>query len=83
MLRRHRHKVRLSLVHQLGCPLWALSAGLLLTMGTALAGNAGRVHASEAIFVTQLIVLMLTGRLLGEAAINHIRTPAVWGSIYF
>ena len=59
---------------------WALAAAvLLLGAGDALAAEAGK-GPSELVFVTQLIVLMLVGRLLGEA-MNRIGQPSVMGML--
>ena len=52
---------------------------LLLGAGDALAAEAGK-GPSEVVFVTQLIVLMLVGRLLGEA-MNRIGQPSVMGML--
>ena len=55
------------------------AALLLLGAGDALAAEAGK-GPSEVVFVTQLIVLMLVGRLLGEA-MNRIGQPSVMGML--
>jgi len=57
----------------------AAAAVLLLGSGDALAAEAGK-GASEVIFVTQLLVLMMVGRLLGEA-MNRIGQPSVMGML--
>ena len=54
--------------------LWALS---VLTGGPAWAAEGGK-GASEAIFIGQIVVLMVVGRLLGEAMLR-LRQPAVMG----
>ena len=58
-----------------------LSAGVLLVAfaGPALAAGAAK-GASEVIFIAQLVALMLTGRLLGEAMIR-MGQPAVMGQL--
>src|SRR5262245_45993673 len=55
------------------------AAFLLLGAGDALAAEAGK-GASEVVFLAQLIVLMLAGRLLGEA-MNRIGQPSVMGML--
>src|SRR3954471_11165956 len=63
--------------HALAC---GLMAGLLvLAAGQALAEE-GSKGPSEVIFLTQLIVLMLVGRLLGEA-MHRIGQPSVMGQL--
>jgi Kef-type K+ transport system membrane component KefB/nucleotide-binding universal stress UspA family protein len=52
---------------------------LLLSAGTALAAEAGG-GASEALFIVQLIALLLVGRLLGEAMLRAGQ-PAVMGQL--
>lgn len=56
--------------------LWALS---VLTGGPAWAAEGGK-GASEAIFIGQIVVLMVVGRLLGEAMLR-LRQPAVMGQL--
>jgi Kef-type K+ transport system membrane component KefB/nucleotide-binding universal stress UspA family protein len=58
--------------------LWT-AAVLLLCAGRALAAE-GANAPSEALFLAQLVVLMLTGRLLGEA-MQRIGQPAVMGQL--
>jgi Kef-type K+ transport system membrane component KefB len=60
--------------------LVAVSAGASLSLDAALAGDAAGARASEAIFLTQLIVLMLVGRLLGEA-VSRVGQPSVMGQL--
>jgi Kef-type K+ transport system membrane component KefB/nucleotide-binding universal stress UspA family protein len=64
-------------------PRWALvSLGVLLTGVTAVwAADQPVAHGpSEAVFFVQIIVLMLVGRLLGEALLR-MRQPAVMGQL--
>ena len=58
--------------------LWAVAI-LLLCGGHALAA-AGDKGPSESLFIAQLVVLMLTGRLMGEAMVR-IGQPAVMGQL--
>jgi hypothetical protein len=52
---------------------------LLATAAVAWAADAPAGQgASEAVFIVQLVVLMLVGRLLGEALLR-LRQPAVMG----
>ena len=53
---------------------------VLLFAGHALAQERGGGVSSESLFVAQLVVLMLTGRLLGEAMVR-IGQPAVMGQL--
>src|SRR5947207_14980707 len=65
-----------------GCAAQALLwVGALLTLGTthALAEPAAK-GGSETIFLAQLVVLMLVGRLLGEA-MRRIGQPSVMGQL--
>jgi Kef-type K+ transport system membrane component KefB/nucleotide-binding universal stress UspA family protein len=56
-------------------------AVLVLTSGFAFAAEGGKANApSEVIFLVQLIVLMLVGRLLGEG-MNRIGQPSVMGML--
>ncbi len=55
-------------------------AVLVLGMAVAFAAEGGKGGASEVIFLVQLIVLMLVGRLLGEA-MNRIGQPSVMGML--
>jgi len=61
-----------------GAWLWA-GAILLACAGRALAAEAGGAP-SESLFVAQLVLLMLAGRLLGEA-MQRIGQPAVMGQL--
>src|SRR5262245_44024763 len=63
----------------LGHRLW-LYAPPALMAGPAWAAEGGGKGASEAIFITQLVVLMLVGRLLGEAMLR-LRQPSVMGQL--
>src|SRR5579864_7934103 len=58
--------------------LWA-GAILLLCAGRAFAAETGGAP-SEALFLAQLVLLMLAGRLLGEAMLR-IGQPAVMGQL--
>src|SRR5262245_41868257 len=62
------------------CPIIGGAAGLLLGAGVAFAAEGGKSAPSEVIFLTQLITLMLVGRLLGEA-MNRIGQPSVMGML--
>jgi Kef-type K+ transport system membrane component KefB/nucleotide-binding universal stress UspA family protein len=60
---------------------WALAACLLLLGASAVWAADQPGHGpSEAIFIVQLVVLMLVGRLLGEALLR-LRQPAVMGQL--
>ena len=59
--------------------LW-LIALLALSAVRATAANSGQSGPSEALFFAQLIALMLTGRLLGEA-MTRIGQPSVMGML--
>src|SRR5262245_8121312 len=66
-------------VHE-GCqPLGWLCALSVLTGEQAWAAEGGK-GASEAIFIGQIVVLMVVGRLLGEAMLR-LRQPAVMGQL--
>jgi Kef-type K+ transport system membrane component KefB/nucleotide-binding universal stress UspA family protein len=56
-----------------------LCALFVLTGGPAWAAEGGK-GASEAIFIGQIVVLMVVGRLLGEAMLR-LRQPAVMGQL--
>src|SRR5690242_1697266 len=59
----------------------AAAAAALLCASPAMAQVPGEQHGpSVIVFLIQLIVLMLTGRLLGEAMLR-IRQPAVMGQL--
>src|SRR6476661_2566824 len=65
------------------CPqaAWLAAAGaLLLLTAPALAAEAPKAGASEAVFLGQIIALLLTGRLLGEL-MQRIGQPAVLGQL--
>ena len=51
-----------------------------LAISPAWASEGGGKGASDAIFIAQLVVLMLLGRLLGEA-ISRLRQPSVMGQL--
>ena len=59
--------------------LGAISVALL-TPVTALGAEAAKVGASEAVFLCQIIALLLTGRLLGEI-MQRMGQPAVLGQL--
>ncbi len=60
--------------------LCAIPVALWLASGVALAASEAHKGPSEVVFIAQLLVLMLTGRLLGEAMIR-MRQPAVMGQL--
>src|SRR5262249_14798557 len=74
-MRTHRDRLWL-------CVLAALAAGPVMSVGmsTALAAEGGGKGASDAIFIAELVVLMLVGRLLGEA-MSRLRQPSVMGQL--
>ncbi len=59
--------------------LW-VACVLLVSSDAALAADPGKTGPSEVIFLTQLLVLMLVGRLLGEA-MQRIGQPSVMGML--
>ena len=61
---------------------WAYGFGIILiAASTALAAEASRGSGpSEVVFITQIIVLLLVGRLMGEA-MQRIGQPAVMGQL--
>ena len=64
-------------------PRWFFLAGAVLLASAAAAWAAdvpGGQGASEAVFIIQLVVLMLVGRLLGEVLLR-LRQPAVMGQL--
>src|SRR5262245_22810511 len=61
-----------------GCA--AMSAMLLLWSGAAFAADGASHGPSEVVFLGQLIVLMVVGRLLGEAVIR-IGQPSIMGQL--
>jgi len=62
-----------------GHRLWLSALPALLT-GPAWAAEGAGKSASEAIFIGQIVVLMVVGRLLGEAMLR-LRQPAVMGQL--
>ena len=60
--------------------LSAIFAAACLEAGPALAAGEAHKGPSEVVFITQILILMLVGRLLGEAMIR-IRQPAVMGQL--
>src|SRR5690349_5476060 len=58
----------------------AVLALTLLAAMPALAAEAGKAGASEAVFLCQIIALLLTGRLLGEL-MQRVGQPAVLGQL--
>jgi hypothetical protein len=69
-----------------GVPRSAVLAALgaisvaLLTPVTAMGAEAAKAGASEAVFLCQIIALLLTGRLLGEI-MQRMGQPAVLGQL--
>jgi Kef-type K+ transport system membrane component KefB len=61
-------------------PTLPLIVAALLGSNVALAAAPGAHGPSEAVFVLQLVVLMLVGRLLGEALLR-LKQPAVMGQL--
>jgi Kef-type K+ transport system membrane component KefB/nucleotide-binding universal stress UspA family protein len=57
-----------------------IGAALMLGVAVAYAAEGGKNGASEVVFLVQLIVLMLVGRLLGEA-MSRIGQPSVMGML--
>ena len=57
-----------------------LRAGLALAAGPAMAAEGTEKGPSEAIFVAEILALMIVGRLLGEAMLR-LRQPAVMGQL--
>jgi Kef-type K+ transport system membrane component KefB/nucleotide-binding universal stress UspA family protein len=60
--------------------LLALLAAAAIAVGPALAAEGAKKGPSEVIFIGQLLVLMIVGRLLGEA-MTRIGQPAVMGQL--
>jgi Kef-type K+ transport system membrane component KefB/nucleotide-binding universal stress UspA family protein len=60
-------------------PFWSCAA-LLLCVVPAFAADSPQGGPSEAVFVAQLVLLMLVGRLLGEA-MQRIGQPSVMGQL--
>src|SRR3954452_16499165 len=58
----------------------ALTALLAVAAFSALAAEGAKEGASEAVLVAQIVTLVLTGRLLGEA-MQRIGQPAVMGQL--
>jgi Kef-type K+ transport system membrane component KefB/nucleotide-binding universal stress UspA family protein len=63
-----------------GCALAATFALLLLMGGPALAAEGQQHGPSELLFIAQIALLLLTGRLLGEAMLR-LKQPAVMGQL--
>src|SRR5215467_1397290 len=63
----------------IACGIWLLAIPALTTV-PAWAAEEGRKGSSEAIFIVEIVVLMLVGRLLGEAMLR-LRQPAVMGQL--
>jgi Kef-type K+ transport system membrane component KefB/nucleotide-binding universal stress UspA family protein len=59
---------------------WALPALAVVAPSIALAAEAGKAGPSEVVFLVQIVVLLLVGRLLGEA-MQRIGQPAVMGQL--
>jgi K+:H+ antiporter len=62
-----------------GPSLWLCTLPALMS-GPAWAAEGGGKGASEAIFIAQIVVLMVVGRLVGEAMLR-LRQPAVMGQL--
>jgi hypothetical protein len=58
---------------------WLCALSLAMVAGPAWAAE-GSKGASEAIFIAQIVVLMVVGRLLGET-MQRLRQPAVMGQL--
>ncbi len=61
-------------------PAPAAAIGLLVVSATTARAAEGSAGPSEAVFVVQLVLLMLVARLLGEAMLR-IRQPAIMGQL--
>ena len=60
---------------------WTFGLGLTLLLASpTLAAEAGKAGPSEVVFLVQVVVLLLVGRLLGEA-MQRIGQPAVMGQL--
>jgi len=59
---------------------WVCTLAFVAMAGPAWAAVGGRQEPSELLFVTELMLLMLVGRLLGEAMLR-IKQPAVMGQL--
>ena len=59
---------------------YAALAAFVLVAGSALAAGGAQKGPSEVIFIGQILVLMIVGRLLGEAMLR-LRQPAVMGQL--
>ena len=70
---------RAALMKVVGQWLWRCALPALIT-GPAWAAEGGGKSSSEAIFIAQIVVLMVVGRLLGEAMLR-LRQPAVMGQL--
>src|SRR5262245_63733582 len=77
--RRSPRVERAAVMKIFGRRLWLSALPALLT-GPAWAAEGGGKSASEAIFIAQIVVLMVVGRLLGEAMLR-LRQPAVMGQL--
>ncbi|WP_296038674.1 cation:proton antiporter [uncultured Agrobacterium sp.] len=68
-------------VNSVRLSLWALpTVGMLVTCGAAFAADGKSSGPSEALFLIQIIVLVVVGRLLGEAMVR-IGQPSIMGQI--
>jgi Kef-type K+ transport system membrane component KefB/nucleotide-binding universal stress UspA family protein len=74
-MRTHRDRLWLCVLATL-----AVSAAVSAALSPAVAAEGGGKGASDAIFIAQLVVLMLVGRLLGEA-MSRLREPSVMGQL--
>jgi len=61
-------------------PVWICAAALLMLLGGRALAAEGGSAPSEALFLGQLVILMLVGRLLGEL-MQRIGQPAVMGQL--
>src|SRR5215813_12058911 len=61
-------------------PCFCAAAVLALSTAPSLAVETGKSGASEVIFLAQLVMLILVGRLLGEA-MNRVGQPSVMGML--
>jgi len=61
-------------------PVWICAAALLMLLGGRALAAEGGSAPSEALFLGQLVILMLVGRLLGEL-MQRVGQPAVMGQL--
>src|ERR1017187_2782919 len=53
---------------------------MVLTVGSAFAADPGHTESGEVLFIVQVVLLLISGRLLGEA-MQRIGQPAVTGQL--